>query len=54
MPGNIHAVLIVAYRGTQDLLEMTKEKVRQLENVTEHQISKVQAAENEVGLLMYV
>ena len=27
---------------------MTKNKIRRLENVTEHQISHVQAAENEV------
>lgn len=37
-------------RGTQELLDLTKAKVKSLENVTEHQISAVQTAENEVRL----
>ena len=34
------------------MLDLTKTKVKSLENVTEHQISLVQAAENEVRMLL--
>ena len=37
-------------RGTQELLDLTKAKVKSLENVTEHQIGLVQASENQVRI----
>ena len=33
-------------------MELTKGKVKSLENVTEHQISQIQAAENEVRVTL--
>ena len=42
------------FSETQELLEMAKNKIRRLENVTEHQISHVQAAENEVGICSFL
>ena len=35
-------------------MELTKGKVKSLENVTEHQISQIQAAENEVRVTLYI
>ena len=42
------------FRGKQELLELTKGKVKSLENVTEHQISQIQAAENEVRVTLCI